>query len=380
MYELPNFEIPKIKIPKKRIFKGLGVILTSCFFGFLAGAVSGSFFYLTTRDYLKVDLPQFEQIEKIIEKERIIEKEYIPQTSQEEKIIKVVKQASPSVVSIIIDKDAGGGTGFIVSSDGMILTNKHVVLDEDAEYTILTNDGDSFSAKVLAIDPFQDLAIIKIENHKKFNALNFGDSNDLQIGQTVIAIGNALGEFQNTISVGVISALDRTITASGGGLTETLEDVIQTDAAINKGNSGGPLLNLKGEVIGINTATVLGAQNIGFAIPVNKAQKDIEQVKTLGRIVYPFLGVRYVPVADNYGVLIIKGDGIDEPAIAPNSAADKAGLKENDIILEFDGEKITPENSLKKIIEKYEPGDKVILKILSGSKEKNVEVVLEERP
>jgi len=171
-------------------------------------------------------------------------------------------------------------------------------------------------------------------------------------------------------------------------LVETLEDVIQTDAAINKGNSGGPLLNLKGEVVGINTATVLEAQNIGFAIPVNKAKKDIEQIKTLGKIVYPFLGVRYVLITEkiqkennlpvSYGAWVIKGEQ-GEAAIFPGSEAEKAGLKEGDIILEFDGQKITTENSLAKIIMKYNPGDKVVLKILRGGKEKIIQATLGER-
>ncbi|KPJ71879.1 hypothetical protein AMJ50_00050 [Parcubacteria bacterium DG_74_3] len=354
----------------------------------------------------------------------MVEKEYVPQTTQEEKIIKTVQDVSPAVVSIIITKDLpiieqyfyepfeemglpfelqipqyrqkgvekteiGGGTGFIVSEDGMILTNRHVVIDEEADYTVLTNDGQKFIANVLAKDPAQDIAIIKIDTDKSLSVAKLGDSERLQIGQTVIAIGNALSELQNTVSVGVISGLGRTITASGGGIVETLEDIIQTDAAINQGNSGGPLLNLKGEVIGINTAMSLEGENIGFAIPINKAQKDIEQVKTLGKIVYPFLGVRYVLINEeikkeenlpvSYGAWIVRGDQPEEAAIFPGSAAEKAGLKEGDIILEFSGEKITPENSLAKIIMKYNPGDRVILKILRGGQEKTVITNLGER-
>ncbi len=440
IYELPKFELPKLKAPKfwrNRLFWPIiSSILVSVVFGFIAGAISGSYFYFEIKDYLsklKIEIPEPQTIEKIIEKETI--KEYQPQTSQEEKIIQAVEKVSPAVVSIIITKDLpifeeyyispfeeffgepfelqvpqyrqkgtekkeiGGGTGFIVSEDGLILTNKHVVLDTAADYTVFTNDGRKFPAKVLARDPVQDLAILKIEQEKivdqqgklglkKFPTVQLGDSDNLQIGQTVIAIGNALGEFRNTVSVGVISGLGRTITASGGGLVETLEDVIQTDAAINKGNSGGPLLNLKGEVVGINTATVLEAQNIGFAIPVNKAKKDIEQIKTLGKIVYPFLGVRYVLITEkiqkennlpvSYGAWVIKGEQ-GEAAIFPGSEAEKAGLKEGDIILEFDGQKITTENSLAKIIMKYNPGDKVVLKILRGGKEKIIQATLGER-
>jgi len=426
---MPFYELPEFKAPEKfknfnlaqkgaKSFKLFaGVIFASVVFGFLAGAFSSAIFYFQIKDYLiktNNDLPL------LTEKETIV-KEYLPQTSQEEKIIRAVKESFPAVVSIVISKDVpileeyyerdpfgflipipqyrqkgtkkqeiGGGTGFIVSKDGLILTNKHVVLEEDADYTVFTSDGKKFQARVLARDPFQDLAVMKIEQKdgESFPTLNLGDSDSLQSGQTVVAIGFALGEFRNTVSVGVISGLGRRITAAGGGLVETLEDVIQTDAAINKGNSGGPLLNLKGEVIGVNTAMASGAQNIGFAIPINKAKKAIEQVKEVGKIVYPFLGIRYILVTEevqkeyglsvDHGALIVSGDS-GEPAIWPGSAAEKAGLKKGDIILEFNGDKITSNNSLAKIIMRYNPGDRVALKILRKNKEFRVEVVLGER-
>ncbi|MBI2625081.1 MAG: trypsin-like peptidase domain-containing protein [Candidatus Nealsonbacteria bacterium] len=369
---------------------------------------------------------------------REVVKEYVPQTTQEEAVIKAVKEVSPAVVSIVITKDlpifeqyyvspfgddpffkgfqvpqyrqkgtekreVGGGTGFIVSEDGMILTNKHVVLDAAADYTVFTNDGRKFSAKVLAKDPFQDFAVLKIEKEKivdetgslkskPFSVAKIGDSELLQIGQSVIAIGNALGEFRNTISVGVISGLGRTITAAGGSsFVETIEDVIQTDAAINQGNSGGPLLNLRGEVIGINTATVLGAQNIGFAIPANKAKRAIEQVKKSGKITYPFLGVYYTIVTDelkekvdlpvNYGAWVgrEKDGGKTDSAVVPDSPAQKAGITQDDIILELNGEKITSDNSLAKIIQKYNSGDVATLKILRNKEEKIISLILGER-
>ena len=431
MDELPKLKAPKFRFPRfwqNQIF--WLVVLTvfiSTIFGFVFGTISGNYFYSEIRDELSkfnIQLPEL----KISEKEKIVEKEpiYLPQTSQEEAVIKAVKEVSPAVVSIIITKDLpvfeeyyispfeeffgqpffefkipqykqkgtqkqeiGGGTGFIVSEDGMILTNGHVVSDKEADYTVLTNDGKKYPAKVLARDSIRDLALIKIENQEiPFPTIKLGDSDKLQIGQTVIAIGNALGEFRNTVSVGVISGLGRTVTAGGGGMIETLEDVIQTDAAINRGNSGGPILNLKGEVIGVNFAMAEAAENIGFAIPINKAKKDIEQVKTLGKIVYPFLGVRYVLITENiqkennlpvdYGAWVRKGTG-GETAIFPGSAAEKVGLKEGDIILEFNGEKITLENTLAKIIMKYNPGDKMDLKILREGKEKIFEVTLEER-
>ncbi len=424
-----EIKFPKFSFPIKSLAFLLAVILISSFFGFLAGSFS-LVYYPPLRDYF----PELKDEQTLPQ-----DSQYLPQTSQEEAIIDVVERVSPSVVSIIITKDlpvfeeyytdpfegfeqffdepffefkipqyrqkgtkkqeVPRGTGFIISEDGMILTNKHVVLDKEADYTVLTNDGQKYPAKVLARDPIQDLAVLKIDMdkiiseegdflQKPFSVVKLGDSSNLQIGQTVIAIGNALGEFRNTVSVGVISGLGRTITASGEGIIETLEDVIQTDAAINPGNSGGPLLNLNGEVIGINTAVSIEGENIAFAIPINKAKRDIEQVKTLGKIVYPFLGVRYVLITSeiqeeknlsvNYGALIVKGDKPGEIAIVSDSAAEKAGLQENDIILEFNGEKITLQNSLAKIIQKYNPGDKVVLKILRGKEEKIIEVVLGE--
>jgi len=437
IYELPKFELPKLKAPRfwqSKTFRLIVLtILISSIFGFLSGAISGSYFYSEVKNYLtklNIELPE---TEKIIEKETI--REYLPQASQEEATIRVVKEVSPAVVSIIITKDVpvfeqyyinpfeefgqpffefevpqyrqegtqkqevGGGTGFIVSEDGMILTNSHVVSDKEADYTVFTIDGKKYPAKVLARDTFRDLALIKIEPEKivgekgeftlkSFPAAKLGDSDNLQIGQTVITIGNALGEFKNTVSAGVISGLGRRVTASGGGVVETLEDVIQTDAAINQGNSGGPLLNLKGEVIGVNFAMVQQAENIGFAISINKAKKDIEQVKKFGKISFPFLGVRYVLINEeiqkennlpvDYGAWVQKGEG-GEPAIFPGSAAEKVGLEEGDIILEFNGEKITTENTLAKMIMEYDPGDKITLKILRQGKEKIFEVVLGER-
>lgn len=376
--------------------------------------------------FLKDYLP-----EKIIEKETIKEtqivEKYEPQTTQEQMIVDIVQKSQDGVVSIVATKDLpvveqyfvdpfggmglpndfwGGlqipqyrqkgtekkevssGTGFIVTSDGMILTNKHVVSDEEAEFTVLMNNGDKYSAKVLARDPSQDIAILKIDKNN-LPVLKIGDSESIMPGQSVIAIGNALGEFKNTVSVGVVSGLRRTITASGGGMTETLDDLIQTDAAINPGNSGGPLLNLRGEVIGINTATTQGAQNIGFALPINKAKKDLEQVKKSGKISQPFLGVRYVLIDEDikkknnltvdYGALVARGETQSDLAVVPGSPADKAGIVENDIILEIEGKKITKTDTLAKLIQDYKVGDVIKLKVLHKGDEKILDVTLAER-
>lgn len=401
----------------------MAIFFFLCFvFGLLIGILANSYFCQEIKKIfgkINVFLPSAPYVQEQPTEPLI----YLPQTNQEEAVIRAVKESSPAVVSIVVSKnlpvieryfeewspfgedffkfqipqyrqkgtekkEVGWGSGFIVSKDGLVITNKHVVLEEGAEYTVITIEGEKFPAKVLAKDPVQDIAILKIKTEKSLPVIKLGNSDELQIGQTVIAIGNALGEFQNTVSVGVISGLGRKITASGGGLIEVLEDVIQTDAAINPGNSGGPLLNLKGEVIGINTAMSVQGENIGFAIPINKAKKGIEQIKSLGKIVYPFLGVRYVIIDEevqqknnlpvNYGAWIVK-DRSGKPAVFPNSAAEKAGLKEGDIILEFNGEKITQKNSLSKIIMKYNPGDKVLIKILREGKEKTIELFLSER-
>lgn len=427
MEQLPKpefqMEFSKLASPAKKRKIPLIFFFFICFvFGLIIGILANSYFYDEIKKIFGKTNISFPSTPTVKEqpKEPLI---YLPQTTQEEAVIRAVKESSPAVVSIVVSKnlpiieryfeewspfgedffkfqipqyrqkgtekkEVGWGSGFIVSNDGLVITNKHVVLEEDAEYTIITIEGEKFPAKVLAKDPIQDIAILKIKTEKSLPVIKLGNSDELQIGQTVIAIGNALGEFQNTVSVGVISGLGRKITASGGGLIEVLEDVIQTDAAINPGNSGGPLLNLKGEVIGINTAMSVQGENIGFAIPINKAKRNIEQIKSLGKIVYPFLGVRYIIIDEevqrknnlpvNYGAWIVK-DRRGEPAIFPNSAAEKAGLKEGDIILEFNGEKITQKNSLSKIIMKYNPGDKVLIKILREGKEKTIELFLSER-
>ncbi len=404
-YDLPELNIKK-KISKKRkgsFRKFSAVILISVFFGFLAGSFSSAIFYYQIKSYLeKISVQPLG-----LTMEGSESSGYSPQTIEEQKIVSAVKEVSPAVVSIIVTKkgtetkEIGGGTGFIVSEDGLIVTNKHVVLEEEADYTVFTNSGRKFKAEVLAKDPVQDLAILRINQSQKvdeegsysvetFPVIKLGDSDKLEIGQTVIAIGNALGEFRNTVSSGVVSGLGRRITASdsSGSFVETLENVIQTDAAINRGNSGGPLLNLKGEVIGINTAVVSEAQSIGFALPINNVKRAIGQVKETGEIIYPFIGVRYILINEqvqeerdlsvDYGALVV-GGGEQGPAIWPDSPAEKAGIKDGDIILELGGEKITLDNTLAEIILKYNPGDEIVLRILKDGEEIDVPLVLIKR-
>ena len=351
-----------------------------------------------------------------------------PIFSQESFVVDAVKKTNPAVVSIIISKNVpkyeeytdpnqqdqnpfgdlfpgfsfnipqyrqngtqneeiGGGSGFFVSSDGLIVTNKHVVDQTDVQYTVFTNDGKKHVATVVARDPVLDIALIKIEG-SGFPYLSLGDSDSLQVGQRVIAIGNALGEYRNTVSVGVVSGLARSVTAGDeSGNTEVLDHVIQTDAAINPGNSGGPLLDLSGNVIGVNVAIAQGSQNVGFALPINSVKGAIDSVKATGKIVRPYLGVRYVSIdaamkdANNlsvdYGVLVKAGQNPDELAVIPGSPADKAGIVENDIILEVDGVKLDDTNTLASLIRVKNIGDVITLKILHKGAEKTVQVTLE---
>jgi len=334
-------------------------------------------------------------------------------------IIEVAKKVCPSVITIVITRDLpkiegfyffpfggqrfvvpkfnkkrertkiGGGSGFIVSLDGYIITSSHVVTDPKADYTIIFEPKKKYSAKVISRDPINDIAILKI-NAKNLPYLELGDSEKIELGQTVIAVGNALGEFHDTISTGVISGLSRYITAYSGLTHQTaqLRGLIQTDAAINPGNSGGPLVDIEGKAIGVNTAMVMGAQNIGFAIPINYAKNDLEEVKKYGKLRRPFLGVRYVllnkiiaeknklPV--DYGALIVR-ETLGESAVVKGSAADKAGLKEYDIILECNGEKITVKNPLANILQKLKIGGEIKLEVLREGKKITLKAKLKEK-
>lgn len=332
--------------------------------------------------------------------------------------IDMVEKTTPSVVSIIVKKDVsvyrsspfdfffdpffdysvppnmekqqvGGGTGFFVTSDGMIVTNKHVVSDLQAEYSVITQDGVEHSATILARDPARDIAIVKVEG-KDFPVLELGDSHSLRVGQTVIAIGNSLGEFSNSVSRGIVSGLGRNIVAgSEFGKTEHLDGIIQTDAAINPGNSGGPLLDISGRVIGINVAVAQGAENIGFALPIDSIKDTIDQVKETGQIVTPFLGVRYIildkeiqsrnNLGYDYGALVSRGETRGDLAVIPGSPADKAGIVENDIILEIDSKKVTQDNDIARVISQHRVGDELALKIWHKGEEKNIRVRLEKR-
>lgn len=343
---------------------------------------------------------------------------------EESQTIDVVKSISPSVVSIVVSKEistspsrfstgdpffddffgfdpfihkkpvvgkkerrrVGGGSGFIVSADGMILTNRHVVDDEDATYTVVLLDDREFEARVLAKDPLNDIAVVKIDA-TDLSTLDLGDSNSVQIGQTVIAVGYSLGEFQNSVTKGIVSGINRRIVAGDGRTSGIIEGAIQTDAAINRGNSGGPLINLAGQVIGINTAVSQQGQLIGFAIPINSAKEAVDSVVREGRIVRPWLGIRYVLVTDklveannlpkDHGALIAPGT-LTDPGVLKDSPAEVAGLKERDIIFEIDGVRIDEDNTPANIIRGKSVGDVLGLKVQRDDEVLDIKVTLGE--
>jgi S1-C subfamily serine protease len=345
--------------------------------------------------------------------------------NEEQSLASMVKKVSPAVISIVISKEVaaaqpnglfnfgpfsfdmggnagentntpkqkqevGSGSGFIISSDGLVVTNRHVVEDAAATYTVVFSDGSKHDAKVLARDTAIDLALLKIDG-KNLPTLSLGDSDSLQLGQTVVAIGNALGEFSNSVTRGIVSGINRKITAGGTmGGSEVIDQAIQTDAAINPGNSGGPLLNLDGQVIGVNTAVSQQGQSVGFAIPINIAKQSIDSVKKFGRIIRPYLGVRYVILNSDiakqnqlpfaYGALVSRGAGAGQVAIIPGSPADKAGIMENDIILEADGIKIDENHTLVSAIIKKKVGDTISFKVYHKGDTKTVTVNLAEAP
>jgi S1-C subfamily serine protease len=405
------------------------ILVSSIILGSVFGGIMGFWGGLTA---LKSDeIPKW-MINKIEDRKENVSSstKKVVQVEEQSAIVDTVKKVSPAVVSIVVTKDLpkirrnpgmfndpffreffgeeyerffnspnreqereeteiGGGTGFIVSSDGYVVTNKHVVADEEANYTVVLSDEEEYKAEVLARDATTDLAILKIDA-KDLPFLELGDSSSLQAGQKVIAIGNALGEFRDTVSTGVVSGLSRSITAGGvGTAVEKLTGLIQTDASINPGNSGGPLLNIDGQVIGINTAMAQGAENIGFAIPINEVKDIIKDVKKHGRIIRPWLGVRYVmldkqiaeinelPVEE--GALIIRGETRSELAVIPGSPAAKAGLRAYDIILKVEDKEINKNYTLVEAINEYEPGDRITMTVWQDGEKNEIEVELEER-
>lgn len=347
-------------------------------------------------------------------------------TSDSQLISEIAKTVGQSVVSINDTINSGGsntsstgfgffgfsqgpvqeqaaGTGIIISSNGLIITNRHVVPAGATNVSVTLSNGvqlKDVSVIGRSSNPSLDIAFLKINNTKgqKLTPAVIGNSSQMQVGDPVVAIGNALGQFQNTVTSGIISGYGRNITASSSsgsgtglfgsntGSSENLSDLFQTDAAINEGNSGGPLVNLNGQVIGINTAIAGNAQNIGFAIPINDVKGLISQVLKSGKFVLPYLGIRYVPltpdVASQYklsvqfGAFIAPTNSTSQPSIASGSPAANAGLQPGDVITAVNGTKINESNSLDSILYQYQPGDTVHLSVLRNNKHINIDVKL----
>jgi len=273
------------------------------------------------------------------------------------------------------------GTGFIISSEGLIVTNKHVVSDATAKYKVVIGKDEVAEVKNIYRDPDTDLAILKVDK-TGLTALTLGNSDELKVGQTVMAIGTALGEFRSTVTKGIISGLGRGITAgSPFEGSEKLENVIQTDAAINPGNSGGPLLNSSGEVIGVNVAVSQNGQNIGFALPINIVKQSIDNFKTTGEFERPYMGVSYQIISKQTALLNDVPAGAYVKEVIKGSPAEKAGIESGDILTEIDGKKISSDdnNSLTSLINNKKIGDTVVVKLWREDKEMTVSVKLEKK-
>lgn len=308
--------------------------------------------------------------------------------TEESVVIATVKKVGPSVVTVaqdipqtfsffgLPDSDPSQptepqniGSGFIVTSDGLIVTNRHVVSTAEGKYHVITSDDKKYDVQKIYRDPLTDVAIIKInpQQHagQKLTPVELGDSSKLQVGQFVIAIGTALGEFKNTVTTGVISGLGRGITAGSffENDSENIQNVIQTDAAINPGNSGGPLLNSSGQVIGVNTAIAISGQNIGFALPINVIRDSLKNFNETGQFNRPYLGVAYKMIGRDLAILNNLPEGAYVQTVVENSAASRAGVKVGDIITKIDGEKIQARKELSSIISKKKVGDTITLTI-----------------
>lgn len=337
-------------------------------------------------------------------------------TSNGQQIINIAKELGPSVVSINATSTSqtspdffgfsqpvqqqSAGTGIIISSNGLVLTNRHVVPAGTSTVSITLSNGTQLNDVTVvgrtAANDSLDIAILKINNAQgqTLTPAVIGDSSQVRVGDEVVAIGNALGQFQNTVTDGIISGYGRDISASSGGTnpfsaplsgSESLNDLFQTDAAINEGNSGGPLVNLNGQVIGVNTAIASNSQNIGFAIPINEVKGLIKEVVNTGKFQRPFLGVRFIPltpdVAKKYrlkvdhGAYIPKSTG-STPSIINGTAAAKAGLKPGDVITKVNNTQVNQTNDLTTLIDQYEPGEIVKLTVVNGSNTKVISVTL----
>lgn len=396
------------------------VIRTLFVIGLAIGALVGSVAGAATTFLLTAQFGSFSLFDRSSGelKPEEVESRIVELIEEESATIAVVERVTPAVVSIVVKKQRGelvqpsfffggsyylnepfdeaiatdlvevsSGTGFFVSEDGYLLTNRHVVDEEGASLFVVTNDGEELPAQLIDVDPLQDIAILRVEG-KAFSTVTLGDSDNLRIGQTVIAIGNTLSEFRNTVTKGVVSGINRRVTAGDSYNAEVIDQAIQTDAAINRGNSGGPLINLLGEVIGINTAVSFEGESIAFAIPINEAKRAVEDVRMYGRIVRPWLGVRYALVTPEpgtgseglyeVGALIVSGSQPGESGVFSGSPAALAGIQEQDIITAINEKNLTQDEALAELISDYRPGDTIMITLLRGVERIDVQVTLAE--
>lgn len=343
---------------------------------------------------------------------------FVPATAEnlrldeQDATIRAIKKAIPAVVTINVlsdesvaklDEKSGSyeaknervhktsGTGFLISKDGYILTNKHVISGVEAKkasYKVILNSGKEYFGQLIGTDPLNDLAVIRIFD-KNLPAVEFGDSDKLQLGSSVIAIGNTLGRYKDSVTKGIVSGVDRNLVAGDGkGGSESLLNVIQTDAEINQGNSGGPLIDLAGKVVGINVAVDEAGTSIGFSIAINDAKPVIDSVLREGRIIRSMLGVRYMMLDEkmakennlknSQGAWISSGIGSEVSPIIKGSPAEKAGILAGDIVLEINGIKLDSKNTLLSVGQKFKPGDKIKLKLQRDGKLIEKDVILEE--
>ncbi|MBN2100274.1 trypsin-like peptidase domain-containing protein [Candidatus Dojkabacteria bacterium] len=376
---------------KKKIFTygrliGCALVLSVVFFILIVGVIIG-----------RMWIPK---VENWLEDHNFVEGSFDSGSSQKESTTEiiteenwvkdVVDQVSSGVVSIAVseasfdpstgevDDSTNIGTGFVIDDSGLILTNQHVVSSMNEDYIVITSDGEEYEVKEISRDDVSDLAILKVDTDD-LEALTLGNSDNLEAGQYVVAIGNPFGDLPGSVTSGIISGLGRSVTAGSGfwGSTKTYEDVIQTDAAVNPGNSGGPLLDSRGNVIGVNFATTSGADNISFALPINRAKEKISEYKKYGRFIKPYLGVEYQIItqteAQYYrdvvpGALVLR--------VLDGSPADKAGIEKADIITEIAGDEVT--TSFSDLIQKHKVGDEITVTVWRDGKTIEMEVTLEE--
>ncbi len=383
----------KLKVSMNQNPRVLGVIflLSLVISGMFGGIVVAS--YPTWSQNLpppfRKFLPEESTTTRVVNGTRVV-------TSEESAVTSVVEKTSRAVVSIIartVDFDPfngpiadqqGIGTGFIIDKNGTILTNSHVVSDDNIQYLVVTKDKQSLAVKKIERDPVLDLAILTVEG-KDLPTLSLGDSDNIKVGQTVVAIGNALGRFDNTVTVGVISGIGRGITVADatGRSGKTIDNVIQTDAAINPGNSGGPLLDLGGNVVGVNFAVAdasQGAQNIGFVIPSNTAKPVIDGFIKEGRIIKPYVGVGYFIIDEAVAKIRNLPNGAMIQRVVEDSPADKAGVRTGDIMTKIGGSSLDSSHTVATEIGKHKVGEEVEIQINRDGKDLTLKVKLEEAP